>query len=484
MRICLATSELHPFSKTGGLADVSAALGRYLSRAGVDIRVFTPLYSTLDRERYGLVPVDFLQEVPLDLGGARYRFSVYTAPLPNSDLWVYFIHCPALYDRGGIYTNDPDEHLRFLLLSRAVFECCQRMAWSPQVLHCNDWQTALVAFYRRWVYAWDRLFADCRSVLTIHNIGYQGVFGAAVAGNVADPAFHHLLHQDDLKRDQLNFLKTGLLYADAITTVSPTYAAEIQTPEFGAGLEGLLREHAGRLTGILNGVDYDEWSPEQDRYLSRCYGPSGVTEGKATNKKQLLDTLHLPDREGVPLVGVISRLVAQKGFELLFDPLPRILKRRALQLVILGSGERRYEEFFRWLQVRFPRQVCFYKGYHNPLAHLIEAASDIFLMPSRYEPCGLNQMYSLKYGTIPVVRRTGGLADSVSHYDPATGQGTGFLFEHFTSEGLRWALELALDTYADPDHWPRLVANAMAADFSWERQVGKYLELYQGLIPR
>ncbi len=482
MRICLATSEVHPFSKTGGLADVSGALGRYLAQAGEDVRLFTPLYASLDTSRHKVVPVDFLQGIPLDLGGARFRFSASTARMPGSDLWVYFIHCPALYDRGGVYTNDPDEHLRFLLLSRAVFECCQRMGWAPQILHCNDWQTALVPFYRRSTYAWDGMFRESRSVLTIHNIGYQGIFGGAIAGNVAAPEHHYLLHQDDLRRDNINFLKTGLLYADAITTVSPTYAAEIQTSEFGAGLEGVLRERSHRLTGILNGVDYEEWSPDKDAHIAQRYDAANVAAGKAANKQHLLETLNLPYRENVPLAGVISRLVTQKGFELMFEPLPRILERRPLQLVILGSGEKRYEDFFRWLQDRFPEQVCFHRGYHNPLAHLIEAASDIFLMPSRYEPCGLNQMYSLRYGTIPVVRRTGGLADSVDPFNPETGGGNGFVFEHFTSEGLRWALDLALDTYADTTQWSRLVANAMQGDFSWERQVGKYLDLYRSLM--
>ncbi len=481
MRICLATSELHPFSKTGGLADVSSALARYLAKAGHEVRVFTPLYSGLNTSLYRVVPVGFLQDLPLSLGGAHFNYSAYTGVLPGSDLWVYFIHCPALYDRGGIYTNDPDEHLRFLLLSRAVFDCCQRMGWSPEIMHANDWQTALVPFYRRATYGWDSLFHGARTVLTIHNIGYQGIFGAAIAGNVSEPQHQHLLHQDDLRRDNLNFLKTGILHADAITTVSPTYAREIQTPEFGAGLQDLLRERSDRMVGILNGVDYDEWSPEKDTNLPHRYAAGGVSEGKRANKRFLMESLNLPFHPDTPLAGIISRLVVQKGFDLLFEPLPRILQHHPLQLVVLGSGEPRYEDFFRWLQHRFPDRVCFHRGYHNPLAHLIEAASDIFLMPSRYEPCGLNQMYSLRYGTIPVVRKTGGLADSVSHFNAETGEGTGFVFEHFTAEGLDWGLSQALETYGYRESWSKLVQNAMAADFSWDKQIQEYLRLYQAI---
>ncbi len=482
LRIVLATSELFPFSKTGGLADVTSALGRYLSLNAHDVRIFTPLHAIMDTGKFPLTPVDFLQQIPLQLGSHHYLYSVYTTTLPGSGLWVYFIHCPQLYDRSGVYSNDPDEHRRFLLLCHAVFQCCQRMGWAPDVLHCNDWQTGPAPLLQRTVYSWDRLFQATRSVLTIHNIGYQGVFSSSVWPDVVPARYRDLLHQADLSAGMINFLKTGLLYADVLTTVSPTYAREIQTADFGAGLEEILWRRRNDLYGILNGVDYDEWSPQNDPHIHFQYGRRAPVTGKNKNKKFLLDQFRLPYQERTPLVGIVSRLVAQKGFDLLFEPLPRMLQERDFQLAVLGSGEHRYQDFFRSLQTHFPEKVCFYRGYSDQLAHWVEAGSDIFLMPSRYEPCGLNQMYSLKYGTIPVVRKTGGLADTVEHYDPKSGTGTGFVFEHFTPEGLAWALSQALDTYGRRKHWLKLMRNAMACDFSWSLQVGHYIRLYARLL--
>jgi starch synthase len=397
---------------------------------------------------------------------------------------IYLVHCPALYDRPDLYTGEVDEHLRFLLLTRAAIESCQRMAFAPQIFHCNDWHTAFAPLFLRSIYAWDRLFANTRTVLTIHNIGYQGIFAASAASDLVLGASSHLLHQDDLRHGRINSLKHGILYADGVTTVSPTYAREITTAAYGMGLEGTLRMRPGGVIGILNGVDYTEWNPETDRFIPHHFNAQDLS-GKEKTKQHLLKTLKLryDARRRVPLLGIVSRLTVQKGFDLLFDALPRILRERPLRLVALGSGEPRYEEFFARLQHTFPAQVVYHRGYHEELAHFIEAASDCFLMPSSYEPSGLNQMYSLKYGTVPIVRRTGGLADSVELYDPDTGSGTGIVFNDYNAPAVAWAINAALDLYQDRAVWTRIMRNGMAEDFSWEKQGALYVELYERMVP-
>jgi starch synthase len=480
--VCFVSSEVAPFSKTGGLADVSGALPVQLHRQGHDVRIFTPLYSKVDAAGHGLVPVEFLRDVHLHLGEHTFTFSVLVGKAPGSELDVYFIDCPPLYHRPGIYTGEWDEHLRYALLSRAAIECCQRMGWGPDVFHCNDWHTALVPLYLRTVYGWDRLFHGSKTVLTIHNIAYQGIFPADVVHNLSLGEHRHLFFQEDLAAGRINFLKTGVLYADVVTTVSRTYAREIQTEAFGHGLDPLLRERSASVVGIVNGVDYTLWNPETDPHIPHHYTLEDVAEGKAKNKRHLLEQVGLSYGEGIPALGIVSRLTGQKGFDLVFEPLPEALRYLELRLVVLGTGESRYEEHFHWLQRTFPRKVCYYHGYSEELAHLIEAGCDVFLMPSRFEPCGLNQMYSLKYGTVPVVRKTGGLADTVELFDPATGEGTGFVFDHFDATGFAWALKRALVTYRDPDAWARLRRNGMKKDYSWERQVVEYEKLYSRLL--
>ncbi|HEV7716811.1 MAG TPA: glycogen synthase [Steroidobacteraceae bacterium] len=481
LNVCLIAAEVAPLSKTGGLADVSGALAKYLHGAGHDARLFTPLYASIDRSKLTLRAVEFLQDVPLELGPHRYRYSVLAGHLPGSTATVYLIDCPVLYSRASIYTTDVDEHLRFLVLTRAALECCQRMNWSPAIVHCNDWHTAFGPLFLKSVYDWDQLFAGARSVLTIHNIGYQGVFSASAAGDVGLGAKGYLLHQDDLRAGFVNALKHGILYADAITTVSPTHALEICTDEYGMGLQSDLRARATSLTGILNGVDYEEWDPRNDRYLSRHFDARHLEE-KAALKSEFAARLGLQLGPETPLLGIVSRMAMQKGFDLLFQSLPEVLAWRDLACVVLGNGEEKYESFFAQLQKDFPGRVHFHRGYSDELAHWIEGASDMFLMPSLYEPCGLNQMYSLRYGTVPIVRKTGGLADSVFPYDPATGQGTGVVFGPFESEALEFALNAALDLYTQPAHWARVTRNGMAQDFSWERQGALYVDLYERLL--
>jgi len=483
LKICFVSSEAVPYAKTGGLADVASALISYLGRAGHDVRLFMPRYLTLKTNGAKLVAVDFLRDLPIRLGPHIFSVTVYTEAAVQDGVQRYFIHCPALYGRSSLYTNEGDEHLRFALLSRVALECCQRMGWAPHVIHCNDWHTGLLPLYLRQHYSWDRLFARTKTLLTIHNIGYQGVFSTETLGDLDLAGSAELLYQEDLHAGRVSFLKTGILYADVLSTVSRTYAREIQSSEYGMGLEGLLRARQDSLIGIVNGVDYDEWNPASDPLIPHPFTAEDLS-GKGKNKEHLLRSLGLPYDEEAPVIGLVSRLTVQKGLDLCFKALPELLAWRNVRLTVLGSGEAKYENFFHDLQQRFPQKVCFYRGFSNELAHLIEAGADLFLMPSRYEPCGLNQMYSLRYGTVPIVRKTGGLADTVQLFDPATGEGTGFSFEHFTAAGLRWALNLALDVWRDREAWNRLMLNGMAQDFSWEVQGARYVELYQHLASR
>ena len=481
LRICCISAEMTPFAKAGGLADVSGALVKYLHAAGHDIRLFLPGYSSIKRAGLERYPVEFLQNVPVRIGAHDLKFSVETVRLPGSQAFVYFINCPAMFARATLYTQDADEYRRFLLLTHAAFLSCQRMGFAPQILHCNDWHTALAPLWLRTIYRWDKLFAHTRSVLTIHNMGYQGIVSATHGAELLAGAEDSLLHQPDLHAGRINMLRTGVQYADRVTTVSPGYAREILTAEYGMGLEDTLQERSDALIGILNGVDYDEWDPRRDRYLPRHYGANQLRT-KADLKQQLLARLKLRDAPRCPLVGIISRLAIQKGFDLLIDALPPLLATRDFNLVVLGTGEPRYEGFFMRLQRRHPGRVHFHRGYSDELAHWIEAGSDMFLMPSHYEPCGLNQLYSLRYGTVPVVRRTGGLADTVRHFDAATGTGTGVVFNDYNVEGVTWAMNTALDLYLQRGNWRRLVQNGMAQDFSWQRQIQQYSEMYQQLV--
>jgi len=481
MKICQSAAEVAPFAKTGGLGDVVAGLSRALARRGHDVRVFLPFYSRVAKLPYPFVAVDFLKDIEVPLGTRRFTFSVLTTKLPDSGVDAYFVHCPALYHHDAIYSGDWDEYLRFALLSRATLECCQRMGFAPDVVHVHDWHTALVPVYLKTIYSWDRLFDRSASVLTLHNLGYTGTFGAGIVDELGLASHGQFLHQEDLAAGRVSFLRTGLIWADLLTTVSRTYAREIQTPEHGFGLDAMLRARADHLVGIVNGVDYGEWNPEQDPYIPHRYSAADLS-GKAKTRQALLEKVGLPPvsgTPGAPVVGLVSRLTSQKGFDLLFDTLPEFLYHRDLRFVALGSGEERYEQFLSWLQVSFPGKAWFFRGYNEELAHWIEAGADLFVMPSRYEPCGLNQMYSLRYGTPPVVRRTGGLADTVEPWNPVARTGTGFSFDHFTPEGLRWALDSALRAWADPEAWRQLQKNGMAKDFSWDRQVLEYEAAYR-----
>jgi starch synthase len=481
LKLCILSSEIMPYAKTGGLAEVAGALLQELRRLGHDVRGFMPLYGSVKRARSEIQPVPGLQNIAMSIGAHDYYFSLYTAGFPGTDIPMYFIDCPALFDRQAYYTFDADEHRRFLLFTRAALESCHRLDFVPDIFHCNDWHTATLPLYLKTWYASVASFAHARSVLTIHNIGYQGAFSARLSEDLGLPGTELQFDAADRAGGVINPLKIGIKFADVVTTVSPTYAREIGETDLGMGMQGTLAARTQGVIGILNGVDYQEWDPRRDPHLTVHFGPSDL-HGKILNKQRLLSSTGLTIDARTPLISMVSRLAEQKGIDLLVDALPTVLQERQnFGFLVLGSGDDRYAAFFTNLARRFPTRVVFRSGYDESLAHLIEAGSDMFLMPSRYEPCGLNQMYSLRYGTIPIVRKTGGLADSVQHFDPRTGEGTGIVFNDYDPPAVRWGIDTALDWFANHESWSRLMQNAMAQDFSWGRQTQQYEQIYRAL---
>jgi starch synthase len=480
LRVAQVTAELSGLAQTGGLADAVAALSKGLGVAGHEVRVFLPLYGSLDGRLLDLVPEPRVEEVVIPFAERELTFSVVTSAWSGGSVTLHLIDCPEAFGRQLIYDSAGDEHFRFALLARAALECCQRLEWRPEVFHCHDWHAALLPLYLRGSYAWDELFSASRAVLTIHNLAYQGAFPHPAA---ADLGFES--RESDgvasFEAGGVNFLATGIRHSDWLTTVSPSYAREIRTPAFGAGLDSLLDQRADRLEGILNGVDDDIWDPTRDPAIPSTYSRSDL-DGKVACRRELLAELDLrPDPEG-PVFGIVSRLAEQKGLGLVLDVVPGIIEREDARLVVLGSGEPRLEKAFRALAERFPGQVAFVDRFDTALSHRIEAGSDAFLMPSRFEPCGLNQMYSQRYGTPPIVHRVGGLADTVEAFDSDDGTGTGFVFEGFTAEEFRQALEQAVWTFRRTDRWRLLMRNGMARDFSWARQVEAYVDMYRRVL--
>jgi starch synthase len=481
IKLCVLSSEIMPYAKTGGLADVVGALIPELYRRGHQVRAFMPLYAQVRATHPEIQPVDGLQKLSMTLGAESYSFSLSSATFPHTDAIVYFVDCPRMFDRSSFYTFDADEHRRFLLLTRVTIESCRRIGFLPDIFHCNDWHTAFLPLYLKTVFASVPALARARSVLTIHNIGYQGLMPYTAVDDLGLGNFKGRLDSGDSAVNLINPLKTGIKFADVVTTVSPTYAREICETALGMGMQESLLARRNGVIGILNGVDYADWDPRHDRHLTTHFTENDL-RGKASNKQRLLAAMSLGFEPHRPLLSMVTRLAEQKGIDLLFDALPALLRERDFGFVILGSGDERYASFFADMARRHPGRVAFRSGYDEALAHLIEAGGDMFLMPSRYEPCGLNQMYSLRYGTIPIVRKTGGLADSVQHFDPGAGTGTGCVFNDYDAPAVRWAVGTALDWYADQRKWHQLVQNAMAQDFSWSRQTAQYEQLYRDAL--
>ena len=486
MKIAFVASEAVPYAKTGGLADVAGSLPAALEKLGCEVKLFLPKYYRVDEDKYGLHYNWNIGEMPIRVAGHNRSVHLHQATLPDSNVEVNFIDCPHYYHRGDIYTNHPDEDERFILLCKGVIETLQRMKWVPDVIHCNDWQTGLLPLFIKDNYGWDRLFDDTAFLFSIHNIGYQGRFPKETMSK-AELKGEYFYPGGPVELDNaVNFMKAGILFSEIITTVSKTYAAEILTPEYGAGMQAALLSRKKDFYGIINGVDNNLWNPEEDKLIPFRYSSQYLT-GKLKNKKFLLEHANLPFDESVPLIGIISRMVVQKGFDVFADALVKLVD-LPVQWAILGSGEERFEDLFLRMAHSMPEKVFTYIGYNNELAHLIEAASDMFLMPSHYEPCGLNQIYSLKYGTVPIVRKTGGLADTVQdwHEYLTIGKetGTGFSFNDYSSYALYTTVERAIRTFYDKETWKKLRLNGMAKDFSWERSAKEYKELYKKAIEK
>jgi starch synthase len=468
--------------KTGGLGDVVGALPKVLRRMGLDARVVLPLYSSIDRERFRL---QFVSSACIHMGHGEENWVGIYSSLLDDEVHVWFVDYDRFFGRPGIYHDGAGEYLdnayRFALISKAALQICKDQNFIPEVMHCHDWPTSLVPVFLK---TWDRILSplsNTATVLTIHNIGYQGVYDPSVMRYLGLGDEHY--RSDTLEdHGKVNLLKAGVAFADALTTVSPTHAVEILDPVGGCGLAPYLERRRGDLTGILNGVDEEHWNPSSDKLIPARFSASDMS-GKIECKRELQRRFGLKVDDSVPLFGVITRFAHQKGMDLLIEASRPALDRMALQLVVLGSGDRHVEDYFRWLPSAYPGRVGSYIGFSNELSHLIEAGSDFFLMPSFYEPCGLNQMYSLKYGTLPVVRATGGLNDSVENYDERTGEGTGFKFFLPTGEALHDTIGWAVSTWFDrPHHIQAMRKRGMEKRFGWENSARKYVEVYRAAI--
>ena len=474
MNIVYAASECVPFSKTGGLADVVGALPSALAALGHDVTVYLPKYKQTKLTDAKTVIRSIT--VPFD---DRYRFCSVVDGGTHSGVKFYFIDYPPYFDRDALYGTPlgdyRDNAERFALFSRAVLEGCKVLG-VPDVFHCHDWQSALVPILLRSVYAEDPALRDLGSVFTIHNIGYQGLFPPDTLPLLMLP--WDLFTIDKLEfYGKLNFLKGALVFSDFITTVSKKYSQEIQTAEYGFGLEGVLRARAGSVTGILNGVDYNEWNPQTDKFIVAHYSPEDLS-GRAKCKQDLLAEFGVTNADPkLPVIGIVSRFAAQKGFDLIAQVADR-LAREDMIVVALGTGDKEYEELFRRLNKQFPHKFAVKIAYDNKIAHKIEAGADMFLMPSRYEPCGLNQIYSLKYGNVPIVRATGGLDDTIENWDAHARRGTGFKFSEYSGEALLATIRMALQAYRDQVSWRALMRNGMNKDFSWTASAREYVKVY------
>jgi len=475
MHIAFAASEGVPFSKTGGLADVVGALPRALSALGHQVSVYLPRYRQTKLSEAATVVRSIT--VPFD---DKYRFASVVTGGTQSGVHFYFVDYPPYFDRDALYGTPagdyPDNAERFALFSRAVLEA-SKILGVPDVFHCHDWQSALLPVLVRTAYAEDPAFRDAATVFTIHNVGYQGLFPPETL-----PLLMLSWDLFTMSRmeffGQVNFLKGALTYSDYVTTVSKKYSQEIQTAEYGFGLEGVLRDRAATVSGILNGVDYDEWSPQTDEFTVANFSPQDLS-GKAKCKQDLLATFGMPKADlKLPVIGIVSRFAAQKGFDLISQIMDR-LAREEMTVVALGRGDKPYEEMFVRLNKQFPNKIAVKVAYDNAIAHKIEAGSDMFLMPSRYEPCGLNQIYSLKYGTVPIVRATGGLDDTIEPWDARSGKGTGFKFAEYNGESLLLTIKQALVAFRDQTSWQALMRNGMNKDFSWNASAREYGKVYE-----
>ena len=488
-KILFVTSEVVPFVKTGGLADVSAALPQMLSELGHEVRIVVPKYGAVDDRKFKIHEVVRLKDILIKIGDKEVTFSLKSCFLPGQKVRVqiYFLDNQEYFgSRNSLYVDPmtgesyPDNDERFILLNRAVFELILKLGWIPDIIHCNDWQCGLIPAYLKTVYQNEENFDKFKTLFTIHNLAYQGEFSKTSFKKTGLP--------DDLNtpkgilhKNKLNFMKSGLLHADVINTVSETYANEIRTDDkLGAGLKDVLSKRKNDLYGIINGIDTKVWNPEKDKHLPKKYNLKNV-EQKSVNKQALTEKFGFEYKEDVPVLGLVSRLYDSKGLDLVEKIFPQLMK-LDVQMILLGTGDKKYHSFFDKMSHQYRDKFACYLGFNDDLAHLIEGGSDIFLMPSKYEPCGLNQMYSLKYGTVPIVRETGGLADTVKNYDEKSGNGNGFVFKKYTTKDFLAEIKRALKVYKNKQQWMNIVRNGMKSDFSWNSSAKKYLDLYKTIL--
>ncbi len=483
MKVVMACSEMVPFAKTGGLADVAGALPKYLVPNGVELICFLPYYSKV-RES-GIKAKKTSLSFGIILDDQEKKVTIHKTTIPGTKVTLYLVENEEFFNRPELYATPygdyADNSSRFILFSRAVLETLIRLDIPTDVIHCHDWQSALITVYLKTIYK-DKVPGNPGSLLTIHNLAYQGLFWHWDM-KLTGLTWEYFNWRQLEYFGKLNFLKGGIVFADAINTVSPTYAKEIQTPEYGAGLEDVLRFRSDKLFGIINGIDYEVWNPETDELIPHKFTASTLA-GKTKNKTALQKEVGLEVNAKTPLIGMISRLAAQKGFDLLEGIMDELVK-HDVQIVLLGTGEKRYQDLLADFGKRYPEKISANIRFDNGLAHRIEAGSDMFLMPSRYEPCGLNQLYSLKYGTLPIVRKTGGLADTIvdaNEANIANKTATGFMFEEYTSAALLETIERALNAYAKPKLWKQLVTTAMADDWSWNRSATDYAQIYKQIV--
>ncbi|MBI4385093.1 MAG: glycogen synthase GlgA [Nitrospinae bacterium] len=476
LKILLASPEVHPFAKTGGLADMAGSLPRALSNLGHDVRVIMPYYKCVSGGNREIRPASAHIDVPL--GPVRQRGWLFEGRL-DGGLPVYLVNHQAYYYRDQLYgENGRDYHdnaERFIFFSRSILEACKALSFRPDIIHCHDWQTGLVPAYLRTLYAGDDFFRNTRSVFTVHNLGYQGNFPSFYL-QAANLPWELFTPEGVELYGHFSFLKTGLVFGDVLTTVSPSYGKEILDPEFGFGLDGVLRKRDQDLFGVLNGADYREWDPARDPLIKKNYGP-GSLAGKIACKKDLIRKFSLKVDERAPIVSMVTRLSYQKGIDLVMEGADALLKSGAA-FVLLGSGDPAYQDFFVALSKRRRDRCACLIGFDEESAHQIMAGSDILLMPSFYEPCGLTQIYGLKYGAVPLVRAVGGLRDTVQEFNPGTGKGAGFKFKPFETKQMLKAARKALAVYKDKDLWRRLLVNGMSKDYSWDQSAARYCGLY------
>jgi starch synthase len=477
MKIAFAASEAVPFAKTGGLADVAGALTKELARRGHDVVLFLPYYAEVEKQNLSLHSVGRASMITVGDRALPLELRLHVADGVRVVFLVndYLFRRPELYRDPATGGDWADNDVRFIFFARGILEACRTLDFAPDIVHANDWQSALLPMYLATTHAADRFWQRTRTLFTVHNIAYQGMFDPLTFSRLGVDAGLWYPTSPFEYWGRVNFLKLGLEFAESLSTVSERYAEEIRTSnEFGYGMEGILATRARDLYGIVNGIDYEVWNPATDPHIAKAFTPRALA-GKKTCKAALQKEMKLPVEAGVPLVGIISRLADQKGFDLIEKTALDLLT-RPLQMVVLGTGDAKYHELFTRLAQRYPERLAVSLKFDNGLAHRIEAGSDMFLMPSRYEPCGLNQLYSLKYGTIPIVRTTGGLADTIAPY--GDGEGTGFRFDDYSGKAMVAAIDDALRVYGDARAWKALMQRAMNEDFSWDHAASRYLELY------